>query len=281
MSINPLADMVAISGAERPDDLWRWLVGVRVTYAETNTFVPLGAFRGLHEHDPEHAGRTAALLCTDARYRKVTGRLVRGIEASGLVGARELGDLALTFALDDLLHWPVPDEWVQDGTVRASARALKVAGPSPVVVLPRPIEPPLRRWGAAWAVRHDRLDVLEVLDAVEGLPARGGDHALLGLLDTSPDLEEGARDAVIELGVTWTSGTVRLGALEQIAARDGIDAAARLAAADRNKKIRRWGASLAGTAPRRAGPASAAGPPPADGVEVANEPTGQASLFDA
>lgn len=275
--------MVAISGAERPDDLWRWLVGVRATYTETNTFVPLGAFRRLHEDDPEDAGRTAALLCTDARYRKVTGRLIRAIEASGLVGERELGDLAFAFARYDELRWPVPDEWVRDGTVRASARALKAAGPAPVVVLPRPIEPPLRRWGAAWAVRHGRLRVFDshdVLDVVERLPSRAGDHVLLGLLDAGPDLPADVRDAVIELGVRWTSGTVRLGALQQLAARDGIDAAANLAATDRNEKIRRWGAELTQPAVGRRRSDLTANPAPVDATDLGDEPVEQASLFD-
>lgn len=275
--------MVAISGAERPDELWRWLVGVRATYTDTNTFVPLGAFRGLHEHDPEDAGRTAALLCTDARYRKVTGRLIRGVEASGLVGERELGDLAVACALYDELRWPVPDEWVRDGTVRASARALKAAGPSPVVVLPRPIEPPLRRWGAAWAVRHGRLRVFDghhVLDIVERLPPRAGDHVLLGLLDAGPDLPADVRDAVIKLGVRWTTGTVRLGALEQLAARDGIDAAAHLAADDRNEKVRGWGAELTQPVVGRRRSALAANPAPVEATDLRDEPAEQASLFD-
>lgn len=278
--INPLADLLTVCGAERPDDLWRWLVTVPGTVDQTDTSFAEVAFGRLHRDEPEDAWRTAALLCTDSRWRNVARRLVRAIEASGLVDEEHLGELAVAFTVDDDYLWEVPDVWLADGTVVVGEPMGGGESP-PTIVVARPIPPPLRRWGADRAVRHGHLDVGEALDAVAVLPARAGDQVLLGLLDAGPALTPGARDAIIELGVTWTSGTVRLGALEQLAARDGPDAAALRAARDRNAKIRRWGAGLVRADHRQAGrrhSREAATESAAD-VET-EEPPAQASLFD-
>lgn len=279
MLINPLEDLAGIAGAERADDLWRWLIGVSPRYAETNTFFAEVAFERLHRDNTEDAWRTAALVCTDPRWRKVTGKLVRAIEASGLVEDERLGELALAFAVDAEYWWPVPDRWLADGTVVVDESAEQLADGPPDVVVARHIQPPLRRWGADHAIRHDWLDVEQAIDAVAVLPARAGDHLLLGLLDACPVMATGVRDTVIELGVTWTSGTVRLGALEQLAARDGSVAAALLAARDRNEKIRRWGATLGRPSRRRAGQGPAGGAD-TEAEVVADEPPAQPSLFD-
>lgn len=278
--INPLADLLAVSGAERPEDLWRWLVTVPGTVAQTDTFFAEIAFERLHRDEPTGAACTAALLCTDSRWRNVARRLVRFVEASGFVDEEDLGDLAVAFTVDDDYLWQVPDDWLADGTVVVGEPPV-AADPPATVVVARPIPPPLRRWGADFAVRHEILDVGQALDAVAELPARAGDQVLLGLLDAGPVLSPGARDAIIELGVTWTSGTVRLGALEQLAARDGPDAAALRAARDRNAKIRRWGAGLVRADHRQAGrrhSREAATESAAD-VET-EEPPAQATLFD-
>lgn len=256
MRLDPLIDLGGISGAPRPDDLWRWLVGRRSNVAETNTFLAETTFRHLHRDDTRDAWRTAALLCTDPRWRQVTGRLVRALDASGLVGDEQLDDLADAFVLEDQYDWPVPDTWVRDGTVRVNRRAVPPGASSPPAVIERRIEPPLRRWGAGRVIRRGRRTVGELLDRVGSLPAHTGDYVLLGLLDACEALDEQTRDTVIDLGVTWTSGTVRLGALQQVVARDGREAAARRAESDPNEKVRRWGATLRqhdGAAPGDAG----------------------------
>lgn len=279
MLINPLEDLAGITGAGRADDLWRWLVAVPNLRAETDSWFAEVAFERLHRDNTEDAWRTAALLCTDPRWRKVTGKLVRAIEASGLVEDERLGELAVAFAVDAEYWWPVPDRWLADGTVVIDESEEHADECPPDVVVARQLQPPLRRWGVDHAIRHGRLDVEQALDAVAVLPARAGDHLLLGLLDACPELTAGVRGTVIELGVTWTSGTVRLGALEQIAARDGPDAAALLAARDRNVKIRRWGASVVRPSRRRAERELAGGA--ATEVEATgDELPAQPSLFD-
>lgn len=106
----------------------------------------------------------------------------------------------------------------------------------------------------------------------------GTRHVLLGLLDACEALDEQTRDTVIDLGVTWTSGSVRLGALQQVVARDGREAAVRLAEGDPNEKVRRWGATLRqhdGAAPGDAG----GGIEPSDDADDAGTVV-QEALFD-
>lgn len=61
MLINPLDDLAAISSAERPDDLWRWLVGAHTLRTQTGTFLAEVAFKRLHRDDTEDAWRTAVV----------------------------------------------------------------------------------------------------------------------------------------------------------------------------------------------------------------------------
>ena len=80
---NPLEDLAGITGAERADDLWRWLVAVPNLRAETDSWFAEVAFERLHRDNTEDAWRIAALLCTDPRWRKVTGKLVRALARGG------------------------------------------------------------------------------------------------------------------------------------------------------------------------------------------------------
>lgn len=277
MLLDPQEDRAAIAGADRPDDLWRWLVRAHTLRADPNSWLAEVTFRHLHREHPENAWRTAALLCTDPRWRRATGPLIRSIEDSGLVEPERLDELAVEFVLDDEFGWPVPASWLRDGTVRVDRPAPREGQPCPVVVVSRQIQPPLRRWGAERAIRGRLLGAGDLLDAVGRHPARVGDHVLLGLLDACECLDDEARDAVIELGVTWSSGTVRLGALEQLAARDGTDVAVRRAAGDRNEKVRRWGASVRRASSTR----SAGGAADSRGGAGPTTAPAQQSLFDS
>lgn len=63
-------------------------------------------------------------------------------------------------------------------------------------------------------------------------------------------------------------------------ARDGVDAAARLAAADRKEQIRRWGAALGQSPRKRTGERTSRGTPGPGDPGDPDEPPAQASLFE-
>ena len=142
MILSPLEDLAAICGASQPEQLWRHLVGHPTLRAHFNDFDAVVAFRRLHADRATGAERTAALLCTDPRWRRVTATLIVRIEGSGLVTAAQLDALANEFLWDERLRWRVPQAWVRDGLVRVLDHAARRRGP---VYLERMISPPLRR----------------------------------------------------------------------------------------------------------------------------------------
>lgn len=94
---SPLEDLAAISGAATPDALWRHLVANPHMRASWNGFDALVAFERLHRRDARQALRTAQLLCTDLRWRRVTGQLVGDLEETAILGRDDLRQLADAF----------------------------------------------------------------------------------------------------------------------------------------------------------------------------------------
>lgn len=238
---SPLEDTAAIVTAATPDELWRWLVLHPHLRAFFNPFEAVVAWRSLHRDRPDGALQTAALLCTDHRWRRVTTPLVAAIEDSGLLTDSDLDELAAGFLWQDRYLWPVPSAWISDGTVTVDEQDLPDDRP---VHLDRPIAPALRRWAAARIARRHPQRSHEILTRTGELDARAGDAVLVGLLDAAERYPGDARDALIDLGCSWSGGTVRLRAFQLLAARDGPQAAARRAAGDPNVNVRKWGAKL-------------------------------------
>lgn len=82
-------------------------------------------------HNDRTAGalRTAGLLCTDARWRRVTATLIGDIQETGISTDAELDALAEGLLRDEAYGWPVPARWLRDGTVRLRTGAGIAVGP--------------------------------------------------------------------------------------------------------------------------------------------------------
>jgi hypothetical protein len=271
-----LEDSARISGAATPDALWRYLAGNVHLRALPNTFEAVCAFRRLHKDRPAHALRTAQLICTDLRWRRVTAPLIVDIEQSGILDERALDQLADGFLWDDTLAWPVPEQWLRDGTVRVRRGSHKPGRTA--VVIDRMVPPPLRRWAAARVVTREPRRAADVLVRIDGTDAGAGDATMAGLLDAAISLPQEARVALTELGCAWPNGTVRLRALKLLAEADR-EAALRGAAADASATVRAWGQKLASPRPR---PDRPAGDRTAAGRHspARRPPQPQPSLFD-
>jgi len=269
-------DVVAILTAATPDELWRWLVLHPHLRAFPNPTDAVAALRRLHRGRPDGAVRTAGLLCTDHRWRRVTAPLIAAVEQSGLLADAELDELADGFLWSDQYRWPVPEVWIRDRTVTLDGPALPPGIP---LHLERLIAPPLRRWAAARVAGRHLSRSHDILNRVGGLDARAGDAVLTRLLDVADRYSDDVRDVLIDLGCSWPGASARLRALQLLAARDGAQAAARCAAGDPNGRIRAWAASLGRQPPLPAPPAPPFGisRPPADQPRRAS--TGQTSLF--
>ena len=241
-----------------------------------NTFEAVCAFQRLHRDRPAHALRTAQLICTDLRWRRVTAPLIVDIEQSGILDERGLDQLADGFLWEDKLAWPVPEQWLRDGTVRVGRKRPKPGRTA--VVIDRIIPPPLRRRAAARVVRREPSRAAEVLVRIDGMDAGAGEATMAGLLDAAVSLPREARVELTELGCAWPNGTVRLRALELLAETDR-EAALRGAAADDSATVRAWGQKVASPPrwpDRRAGDHTRAGP----GTPARQAPEPEPTLFD-
>lgn len=274
MIVSALEDAAHIHGAARPDTLWRYLVAHVTLRAMLNAFDASVVFRKLHEHQRANALRTAQLLCTDLRWRRVTASLIADIEQTGILDDSALDELADGFLWQDELGWPVPEQWLRDGTVRARGKKPKPGGLD--VVIERQIPPPLRRWAAGRVVAREPDQAPGILGRIEPLDARAGDAVMAGILDATGVLVPEARGALIELGCSWPSGSVRLRALKLLAEIDQ-SAAVQRAVDDPSATVRRWGQRLPTRLDHqdRSNRTHAAGPIPRQPV---TEP--QPSLFD-
>ncbi len=139
--------------------------------------------------------------------------------------------------------------------------------PDSVVPTDRDIAPPLRRWAAA-RVLHNNPRTLDKLcaRAAELHPIDGGAVAS-GVLDAVDVLDASGARLAIALGLGWPRGSVRLLALDVLAAIDPEDASRR-AAADPDRKVRAWShARLSPKSGSRSG-GGEAGPNDALGVQA-------------
>ena len=95
--------------------------------------------------------------------------------------------------------------------------------PGPLQVR-REVRPPLRRWAAAELLRQrpERLD--EVFARRQTLSARDAAAVVAGIIDAADALDDQRAQRLLEIGLGWPAGWVRLVALERLAGCHGLDA---------------------------------------------------------
>ena len=294
-----MQDLGALWLAESPEELWRALVLGGGLRASPNHWDAGLLFRHHHGDGQPGALDTALLLCTDLRWRRATAGLVAEIAGSGVLDGDELLVLAETF-LNEAVVWEAPAAWTEgvwlEIVLSESADGDDDGGPSeddsaagPLQVR-REVRPPLRRWAAAELLRQrpERLD--DVFARTQALSARDAAGVVAGIIDAFDALDQQRAQRVLEIGLGWPAGWVRLVALERLAGGHGLDAARRLAADDPDARIRRW-AHKADQKPQRAkgpGRSGSAGSEPGSvpgtqrRASAAAEPDSstQPSLFD-
>ncbi len=221
------------------ESLYAALLGGPGRRGSADAFEPSALFRRHHDDDPEGASFTALLLCTDNRWDKATGRLVRDIADSGCVPDEDLDDLADTFAWVDELWLKVPVAWLD-----WNAEEFSSDGMAPVR---RWIRPPLRRWATERLARRACDDPAALLERARSLPDEHGSAVTLGLLDAADALSPQARRTILDAGLASSAAAVRRRALEVLVAEGRAEEALRLAADDPAALVRRFGTKLAAT----------------------------------
>jgi hypothetical protein len=172
---------------------WEW--GSSTRHSEA-----VSLLRAAHGRGTLPGSLVALLLCTCHRWDRVTAKLIAAIDDSGLLSSVELDELAESVLSDEVvavfpLAWVSP-AWLEFDTAEGTTRTVKVSDDM-VARDRRRLEPPLRRWAAARALRNDpgRLDGL--LEGADGLPPRHRDALLHGLLDVSASLPAGQRRQLV------------------------------------------------------------------------------------
>lgn len=243
---DPLDDFVELWSAEDPEALWKVLT-LRDGLTGAHPFEALGLFRRHHANGEPGAVTTALLLCTASRWGRDTARLIAGLIDTAVLVDEDLDELASTFLWSDRFHFEYPARWVGSEWISIDLEGLEGpvsiplgrVDPDSTVPAERYIAPPLRRWSAARLLRADprTLDRLRARAAELG-PIDGGAIAS-GVLDAVDALGASEARMAIELGLGWPRGSVRLLALDVLAAIDP-EAARRRAATDPDRKVRAW-----------------------------------------
>jgi hypothetical protein len=294
-----LQDLGALWLAESPEELWRALVLGGGLGASPNHWDAGLLFRRHHGNGQPGALDTALLLCTDLRWRRATAGLIAEIADFGVLDGDDLFVLAESF-LNDAVVWEAPAAWTDGGWIEivlyesadgdGGGPGEDDPPPGPLQVR-REVRPPLRRWAAAELLRQcpERLD--DVFARAQALSARDAAAVVAGMIDASDSLGHQRAQRVLQIGLGWPAGWVRLVALERLAGGQGLDAAGQLAADDPDARIRRWAHKVdqkrqRAKAPGRSGSAesepgrSAPGTQRRASAPTETDPGTQPSLFD-
>jgi len=188
-------------------------------------------------------GFAALLLCTCDRWDRATARLISAIEESGLLTDADLDELAEAFVADELvvvylLAWVSP-QWLGSDVSDGTGRSVVIDEDTPAKQR-RPVQPPLRRWAARWALRTRPRRLHELLDAAEGFEPRHRDALIHGLLDATHVLESAERRHLARRGLRTGQARVRRAALDLLCELDGPEAALRRARSDADATVRAW-----------------------------------------
>ena len=244
--IDPLTDQVGLWTASDPEELWRTLV-VHSDRSTTDHWLAVQLFRRHHADGTPGALTTALLLCTDGRWNRCTARLIAEIAEASVLSEDDLDELAASFLWSDRLRFEYPASWI--GTewisIDVTGGGGEVGGPvvhlDPATPVPteRPIPPPLRRWSTRRVLRADPGSFTAIRDRAAELGTRDGSSVISGMLDAVEVLSHDFASQAVDLGLGWPQGSVRLLALDLLAAVD-LEGAGRRAAADPDAKVRNW-----------------------------------------
>ena len=222
---------------------------------------PYLLFIRFHRHDSTNADMTAALLCTDYRWRNAAHHLIARLTASGVLDGGQLDELA---------------DWFSTEAFEISLETSDTGHRDRASIVQRPIWPPLRRWAAQHEVARHPERWRDVIKASTALPARDAAATVAGVMDAADHVPPGQHAELAEVGLNHGSGVVRLTALPILAATSGTDAAIAVAQRDPSAKVRAWKPDT-GTTER----SSAGIPQSSDAVTSSTDTSSrQPSLFD-
>ena len=185
----------------------------------------------------------ALLLCTCRRWDRVTAKLIVAVDECGVLSGADLDELAESLLSDEVvavfpLAWISP-QWLDLDTADGTTRTVQVSD-EVVARDPRRVEPPLRRWAAARALRNDPARLDGLLECADGMPPRHRDALLHGLLDASASLTADQCRQLVRRALRSGIARVRRAALDRLCELDGPGAALCHAPSDADRTVRAW-----------------------------------------
>lgn len=237
----PLAEVAALYGADTPEALQRVLLipGRRVG---TQCDDAVAAFRHAYGEDTTGLLECALLACTGRQWKNVGRQLLETLARHEVLDDGHLGSLAVIFLQTDRVAVTAPGAWLADYYVQVRDGGTHSLDPARTYTLRRPIGPQLRRWAARESVQQ-REDIGPVLARALALDSRHGAAVILGLLDATDRLDAETAAGLLDIGLDWPSPSVRLPALQLLAAAGRHAEALERAEGDRAAHIRRWAAT--------------------------------------
>lgn len=204
----------ALHSAASLDELWSVLLTWHGIRSSTQWEEPYLLFRRFHTDEPQGAVTTAALLCTDHRWRKASHHLItRVVESGVLAEADERHQLAELFIAESVDLQIVTDVGHgADGEASLECVSRRTTSPhddggSGMAVIARPVWPPLRRWAAARLTREEPSRWRQLLDVAEALPSRDGAALAAGVMDAAIHIPFAERGVAVTSGLESRSGT--------------------------------------------------------------------------
>ena len=185
----------------------------------------------------------ALLLCTCRRWDRVTAKLIAAVEECDVLSGPDLDELAESLLGDEVvavfpLAW-ISGQWLELGTADGTTRTVQVSDEA-VARDERRVEPPLRRWAAARALRNDPARLEELLACADGMAPRHRDALLHGLLDAADGLDADQCRQLVGRALRSGIARVRRAALDRLCELDGPGAALRHARSDADRTVRAW-----------------------------------------
>lgn len=233
-----------LAAARDSDELCRLLVQFPWGWgSSTRHQEAVSLLRGLDGRGTLPGSLIALLLCTSRRWDRVTAKLIVAIEDCGVLSGPDLDELAEPLLSDEVgvvfpLAW-VSGRWLEFDTADGATRTVEVSDDA-VARDERRVEPPLRRWAAARALRNDPGRLEDLLARADGMPPRHGDALLHGLLDAADGLDAAQRRRLVSRALRSGIARVRRAALDRLCELDGPEAALRRARSDADRAVRAW-----------------------------------------
>lgn len=205
-----------------------------------------------HRQTPEGVVVSVLLVCTHRRFERCSRTLMRRLAAEGLLADDQLDELAARLLFDDRARFAVPSAWVSSRLdvgpgVRVRAVGIEVApvdDEEQTFPYVQDIPAAARRWAARRLLEAGRTDVEVVLARARELDGGLTDGAAgavrCGVLDAWERCSPADLEVALRAALGSGRASVRLRALDVLAAAGRGDEALGLARRDGAAQVRGW-----------------------------------------